>query len=153
MPAAVLLKRKSIEVFLNSIEHWFSDVPCSIQMNAAHQIMVHTTDNAIVSPGTFQRAEENFAAHKQAIYQDTDRMFAVLMAVQWVAGIAAALWISPRTWIGATSQTHMHVWAAIFLGGAISGFPVFLALRRPGHASTRHTIAIAQMLTSALLIH
>jgi signal transduction histidine kinase len=80
-------------------------------------------------------------------------MFAWLMVFQWLAGIAAALWISPRTWIGATSQVHMHVWAAILLGGAISSFPVFLAFKRPGHAFTRHTIAVAQMLTSALLIH
>ena len=47
----------------------------------------------------------------------------------------------------------MHVWAAILLGGAISSFPVFLAFKRPGHAFTRHTIGVAQMLTSALLIH
>jgi C4-dicarboxylate-specific signal transduction histidine kinase len=47
----------------------------------------------------------------------------------------------------------LHVWAAIFVGGAISAFPVFLAFTRPGRASTRHIIAIAQMLTSALLIH
>ena len=59
----------------------------------------------------------------------------------------------PQTWIGATSYTHLHVWAAIFLGGAISGLPVYLALKRPGRSSTRHTIAVAQMLTSALLIH
>jgi C4-dicarboxylate-specific signal transduction histidine kinase len=75
------------------------------------------------------------------------------MVFQWVAGVVAALLISPRTWIGATSQTHIHVWAAIFLGGAISGFPVFLAWKNPGFASTRHIIAAAQMLTSALLIH
>jgi hypothetical protein len=31
--------------------------------------------------------------------------------------------------------------------------PVFLAFKRPGYAFTRHTIAVAQMLTSALLIH
>jgi C4-dicarboxylate-specific signal transduction histidine kinase len=80
-------------------------------------------------------------------------MFARLMIFQWLAGVAAALVISPRTWIGATSLTHIHVWAAIFLGGAISGFPVFLALKRPGCASTRQIIAVAQMLTSALLIH
>jgi len=115
--------------------------------------MVHTTDNAIVSPGTFQRAEENFAAHQQAIYQDTDRMFAVLMAVQWVAGIAAALWISPRTWEGTTSQTHIHVWAAIFLGGAINIFPIALAIKKPGAPMTRYVIATAQMMMSGLLIH
>jgi signal transduction histidine kinase len=80
-------------------------------------------------------------------------MFAWLMVCQWLAGIGAALWISPRTWIGTTSQVHVHVWAAILLGGAISSLPVFLAFKRPGYAFTRHTIAVAQMLTSALLIH
>ena len=54
---------------------------------------------------------------------------------------------------GATSQTHMHVWAAVFLGGAITAFPVLLAMFRPGETFTRHTIGIAQMLMGALLIH
>ena len=80
-------------------------------------------------------------------------MFARLMIFQWLAGIAAAVWISPKTWIGATSQTHWHVWAAIFLGGTVAVFPVFLGRREPGRVLTRHAIAVAQMLTSALLIH
>src|SRR6267142_7038779 len=100
-----------------------------------------------------ERTAGLFEDSQNHILQRTDRMFAWLMVFQWLAGIAAALWISPRTWIGATSQTHVHVWAAIFLGGAISGFPIFLACKRPGQAFTRHTIAVAQMLTSALLIH
>jgi signal transduction histidine kinase len=41
----------------------------------------------------------------------------------------------------------------VLLGGAISAFPIFLALTRPGRPVTRHVIAAAQMLTSALLIH
>ena len=94
-----------------------------------------------------------FDAHQQSICQRTDLMFAVLMAIQWVAGIAAALWISPKTWAGATSQTHIHVWAALFLGGAITSLPVLLAMTRPGLASTRYTIAVGQMLMGALLIH
>src|SRR6266850_2022231 len=100
-----------------------------------------------------ERTAALFEGSQNQILQRTDRMFAWLMVFQWLAGIAAALWISPRTWIGATSQVHVHVWAAILLGGAISSLPVFLAFRRPGHAFTRHTIAVAQMLTSALLIH
>ncbi|HEX3086218.1 MAG TPA: PAS domain S-box protein, partial [Pyrinomonadaceae bacterium] len=115
--------------------------------------MINPTDNAIVSPGTFELAQENFVAHQQAIYQDTDRMFAVLMAVQWIAGIAAALWIAPRTWSGTNSQTHIHVWAAIFLGGAINLFPIFLAITKPGAPLTRYVIATAQMMMSGLLIH
>ena len=54
------------------------------------------------------------------------------MTLQWLAGIAAAYWISPQTWTGTTSQTHLHVWAALFLGGAISSLPIVLALTQPG---------------------
>jgi len=80
-------------------------------------------------------------------------MFAGLMLFQWVAGIAVALLVSPRRWEGAISQTHIHVWAAILLGGVFTAFPVALAAMRPGWVVTRHVIAIGQMLTSALLIH
>ncbi len=80
-------------------------------------------------------------------------MFAWLMVAQWVAGVAAAIWIVPQTWIGATSKVNLHVWASIFLGAAIAALPVFLALRHPGQVLTRHVIAFAQMLFSALLIH
>jgi two-component system, sensor histidine kinase and response regulator len=99
------------------------------------------------------RAGTLFRENQENIYRQTDRLFAKLMVLQWIAGIAAALWISPKTWAGSSSQTHWHVWAAIFLGGAISSLPIMLAWKRPGRALTRHTIAIAQMLTSALLIH
>ena len=80
-------------------------------------------------------------------------MFGVLMVVQWIAGIAAALWVSPRTWSGTVSQTSTNVWAAIFLGGVISLLPVLLAVKNPGKTTTRYVIATAQMLMSALLIH
>ncbi|HKS36395.1 MAG TPA: response regulator [Verrucomicrobiae bacterium] len=83
----------------------------------------------------------------------TDRLFAGLMLFQWLAGVAAALWISPRTWSGIYSQTHLHVWAALFLGGLITVFPVYLALRHAGRVLTRHTVAVSQMLMGALLIH
>ncbi len=75
------------------------------------------------------------------------------MVLQWLAGIGVALWITPRTWIGATSSVHLHVLAAIFLGGVIASFPILLVFLRPGRAGTRHVIAISQMLISALLIH
>lgn len=98
-------------------------------------------------------ADTIFHAHQQQIYQHTDRLLAQLMGAQWIAGIVFALWVSPRTWSGAASQTHVHVWAAVFLGGSISLFPALLARFRPGAQSTRYTIATAQMLMSALLIH
>jgi PAS domain S-box-containing protein len=86
-------------------------------------------------------------------HKRTDRMFGWLMVIQWLAGIVAALWISPKAWEGQYSHTHIHVWAAIFLGGIISGFPVFMAATRPGSVLTRHVIAVGQMLSCGLLIH
>jgi PAS domain S-box-containing protein len=102
---------------------------------------------------TSSRVTEIFNEHQQKICQSTDRMFALLMALQWVAGIVAAYWLSPLTWAGTTSQTHLHVWAAVLLGGAISSLPIILALTQPGRASTRYTVAVGQMLMGALLIH
>ena len=75
------------------------------------------------------------------------------MGFQWIAGIVFALWVSPLAWSGTSSRTHIHVWAAVVLGGIISLFPGLLGLLRPGRASTRYTIAVAQMLMGALLIH
>jgi PAS domain S-box-containing protein len=99
------------------------------------------------------RAGELLAAYTHDIHKRTDRLFAGLMALQWIGGILFALWISPLAWSGTTSSTHLHVWAAVVLGGLISLFPALLGLSRPGLPSTRYTIATAQMLMGALLIH
>lgn len=105
------------------------------------------------SDATAQRTASLFQEHQQSLFKRTDRLFAGLLAFEWCAGIIAALLISPQTWAGASSQTHLHVWAAVYLGGAIISFPLFLALFHPGAVVTRHVIAVAQMLISALLIH
>ncbi len=102
---------------------------------------------------TKARAEEIFQASENKLYKQTDRVFAYLMIIQWLAGIAAALIISPRTWIGDQSQIHLHVYAAIFLGGIIAILPIVFAFTRPGTKLSRYTIAVSQMLFSALLIH
>jgi two-component system cell cycle sensor histidine kinase/response regulator CckA len=102
---------------------------------------------------TARRATAIFNEHQFIIRKQTDQMFAVLMTLQWLAGIAAAYWISPKTWAGTTSQTHLHVWAAVLLGGAISFLPIVLALTQPGRFLTRYTVAVGQMLMGALLIH
>ena len=98
-------------------------------------------------------ADALFATYQQQIYRRTDRLFAYLMAGQWIAGIVFALVVSPRTWAGDQSTIHAHVWAAVFLGGAISLFPALLGILHPGAAVTRYLIATAQMLMGALLIH
>ncbi len=113
------------------------------------------TDNYLSDSGNAspERAALLFEQHQQRIHRHTDRMFAGLMILQWLLAIAAALWLSPRVWAGAASQIHTHVWAALFLGGMITLFPVSLAWARPGDALTRQSIAVGQLLMSSLLIH
>ncbi|MGH9218166.1 MAG: sensor histidine kinase [Vicinamibacterales bacterium] len=94
-----------------------------------------------------------FAQSRQDTYARTDRLFAILMVFQWLLGIAFALWVSPLTWEGPNSSTHLHVWSALLLGGGISLFPALLGWFRPGEPSTRYIVAVAQMLMGALLIH
>ena len=102
---------------------------------------------------TSGRAAQLFAEARHDIHRRNDRLFAGLMAFQWLMGIAFALWVSPLAWDGPVSRTHLHVWAAIVVGGIISLFPALLGLFRPGMPSTRYIIAVAQMLMGALLIH
>jgi PAS domain S-box-containing protein len=99
------------------------------------------------------RVEQVFLQQLRQAAERTDRNFACLMAVQYLVGILAAVTISPRTWVGPIASTHIHVWAAVFLGGLITSLPVFLGLSYPGLKLTRHVIAIGQMLMGALLIH
>lgn len=99
------------------------------------------------------RAAEVDTAQRQARYAKVDRAFAVLLAIQWAAGIAAALWLSPYAWAGKEKVLHVHVWVAVLGGAGIALLPILLAIYRPGWVVTRHVIAASQMLSSALLIH
>jgi len=100
-----------------------------------------------------RRANDLFHEHQQRLFVRTDRMFATLLLFQWMAGIVTAVCISPRAWAGANSHVHPHVWAAVVLAGVVISLPIGLAVFQPGKTLTRHVIAIAQMCTSAILIH
>ena len=99
------------------------------------------------------REREIFDEQRSRVHRRTDRMFAGLMVLQWLAAVIVSLVVSPRTWAGAHSATHPHVWLAIFMGGALASLPVYLAWRFPGAAATRYVIAVSQALFSSLLIH
>ena len=86
-------------------------------------------------------------------YKRIDRMFAYLMIFQWAGAIILALVVAPRTWAGIESEPHIHLYAALILGGLLTAMPVFLAFKKGGQAITRYTIAVCQILFSALLIH
>jgi two-component system sensor histidine kinase HydH len=100
-----------------------------------------------------RRTQERFERYRHRMAESTDRMFVWLLTGQWLAGIILALTLSPYGWAGKTKVVHLHVWLAVLLGGAIISLPIVLALKHPGRAHTRHIIAAAQTLYSALLIH
>ena len=88
---------------------------------------MHAPANSQTEDFTTHRAEELFRAEEEANYRRTDRMFAWLMAIQWLAGIAAALWISPGTidrlcfWkpIYKIIQTPLPMWGEGQGGGTV----------------------------------
>jgi len=114
-----------------------------------------TTDTpaSTIEAVTTLRANELFHQHCQRVWRDADRLLIGLLLIQWPASIAAALIVSPRTWIGAESKLHVHVWATLIIGGMLTLFPAALARALPGAALTRHVLAAAQLGYSALLIH
>ena len=99
------------------------------------------------------RAAELAAIARHTVARRTDRLFVGLMLFQLLIAIGLAVWVSPLTWAGANHSTHPHVWIALLLGSAIISLPVALGVFRPGRTSTRHVVAVGQMLIGTLFIH
>jgi len=105
------------------------------------------------STSTLQgRADEYFRYSKDELTILVDRMFAWLLAAEWIGMIVTALVVSPRVWSGTQSGVHPHVWAAILAGPAFIFPAIALATFWPTRQITRHFVAVAQILVSILLI-
>jgi two-component system, NtrC family, sensor histidine kinase HydH len=100
-----------------------------------------------------ERANVLFQERHDKLLRRGDKILSGLMVFQWGLGIGLALILSPYTWQGSMSSIHPHVYLAVFLGGLLSGVPLLIARLKPGTPLSRHVMAAAQMLWSALLIH
>ncbi|WP_224249246.1 sensor histidine kinase [Hyalangium gracile] len=100
-----------------------------------------------------ERAARLLSHHQDEVWRRVDRLFARLMVGQWLVAIVIAVLFSPYGWEGKERAVHVHVHAAVLLGGALSAFPLALVWLRPGSVLTRHVVAVSQLLWSALLIH
>lgn len=87
------------------------------------------------------------------VTRDTHRVFRSLFVVQFIGLVAAAFFLTPKTWIGATEYVNFHIVASIVLGGALSAIPFALTLVNPDWKGTRYIVVISQMLMSSLWIH
>lgn len=97
--------------------------------------------------------DDLYRVYEDKVYRRTDRLFFLLLGLQWLVGILFAFVVSPRAWSGASSSTHPHVYAAILLGGLFCLVPMLFIWRLPGHALTRQAVAVGQVCFSSLLIH
>ncbi|MBS0205698.1 MAG: response regulator [Planctomycetes bacterium] len=105
-------------------------------------------------PDSLDARTQSLVREQQAqLHRQTDHLFAGLLVFEYLAGLAAAVWISPFTWAGMERHVHPHLWAASILGLLIISLPVAMSLVRSGRVLTRHVIAVAQMLMTGLLIH
>ena len=99
------------------------------------------------------RAQEILRESRRRIYARTDRMFAVVMLLQWAGTMIAAACLPPTTWDGDAGRLHPHINLAVFFGGAVCALPLLLAWRRPGADVTRYVIVIGQVVFSSIIIH
>ncbi|CAN5593051.1 response regulator [soil metagenome] len=100
-----------------------------------------------------RRAQELYRSAYGKLLVRTDKLFVILMILQWTAAIFAAAFLSPLTWIGSQSSIHLHLFLAFGLGGLITFLPVLFVWMVPGSIWSRSTIAVSQMCMGALLIH
>ncbi len=99
-----------------------------------------------------RRSEQLLKSESAVMWRRNDRMFAVLLSLQWLGGIALASW-SPHLWNGRISSLGIELLTAIILGAVIIAPPLVFVFRRPGQRVTRHVVAVSQMLSSGLLLH
>jgi diguanylate cyclase (GGDEF)-like protein len=104
------------------------------------------------TPALAKKAAQYFRHSFDELACQVDRMFVWLLAAEWLGLVATAALVSPRVWNGVQSGVHPHLWAAMLAGPAFILPAILLATLYPGSHLTRHVIAIAQILVSALLI-
>ncbi len=119
---------------------------------AVNPAMEPVVQETLPSNETLRRSEELFREEQGNLGRRTDRMFAWLTLVQWLATIAVAVCVAPHAWNASQGRIRGQLQVAVFLGGALSVVPALLAWRLPGITLTRHAVAVGQMLISGLLI-
>ena len=84
---------------------------------------------------------------------DLDRLFSKLLLVEWVAAVLVAVVYSPQGWADKPTPAIGHLPLALVGGGALALTPLLMTRVMAGARTTRHLMAAAQMLFSALFIH
>ncbi|HTQ06247.1 MAG TPA: ATP-binding protein [Polyangiaceae bacterium] len=111
------------------------------------------TQEGPTARGVAERAAELYAQELRRVHAERDRVFGKLLCVQWLAALAIAHFWSPSAWEGKVRTAHLYVPSALVLGALFTLPPLVVTRLYPGAAVTRHVVAVAQLLFSALFIH
>jgi PAS domain S-box-containing protein len=106
-----------------------------------------------LTPDVLQRRDELVKEHRTHVRRQTDRLFAIVMAIQFVAIVIGTLAFSPRTFAGAASAVHPHVWQGVGLGLLIAAPVWWVGLRDRGAAVSLLVVPVCQLLMSCMIIH
>ena len=112
-----------------------------------------STERDGATTGVEARARELYEHELVRVYARRDRVFGWLLAGQWLFAVGLAVIWSPYAWEGKVRSAHLHVYYAILFGALLTVPPLVLTRAHPGAALTRHAVAVAQMMYSALFIH
>ena len=108
----------------------------------------------IANPSARQaRGKQLFDAQLLDQRSDLDRLFAKLLLVQWVAAVVVAVVYAPTGWADKSRAVSGHFTLALVAGGVLALAPLAMTRLMAGARLTRHAMAAAQMLFSALFIH
>jgi hypothetical protein len=107
---------------------------------------IDSTDQHIdlASSIILRRTQLRFERYRRRTISDMDRLFARLLAGEWLFAVAVAVLFSSRA---------SHSLLAVLLATLVITPAVVLGWKRAGEPLTRDVIAVAQMAVSALLIH
>jgi hypothetical protein len=122
-------------------------MPSSPQAETAQQSAKHNVAEVWPEDHLQHLTDALFRVAQRAIFRRMDRLFAWLLVIQLGATFAVALaGPSPLRLDPATA-------AVVFLNALVASLPIILAFVRPGAEATRHAVAAAQMVTSAVLVY
>lgn len=94
------------------------------------------------------RCDEILQRHEEAIRQRADRFFVVLLVLEYLLGIAAAIWRAPWS---ESDEFQVRIASTTIVGAILLSAPLYAVWSWPARALTRHTIAATQMLFAAFL--
>lgn len=97
------------------------------------------------------RSKDIYKEIRQTIIIKTDQLFAKLMLIQWIGCVMLSLQLDPH-W-STVPSFESPLMLSVFAGGILALAPFVWSAMYPGANSTKHVIAISQMLSSCLFIH